>query len=78
MKQRIRHRIAIKKTKDCEFYSRETRHNLHKTFLPSYFHEESTCDPENVITQVVHAFVDELPCLQPAEELEVLFIIREP
>ena len=78
MRQRIRHRIAIKKMTNCEFHSRETRHDIYKTFLPTYFHEESTCDPENVITQVIHAFVDELPCLRPSEELEVLFIIREP
>lgn len=78
MKQRIRHRIAIKKTKNCEFHSRETRHDLYKTFLPTYFHEESTCDTEHVITQVINAFIAELPYVHPSEELEVLFIIREP
>lgn len=78
MKQRIRHRIAIKKTKNCEYHIRQTRHDLHKTFLPCYYHEESTCDTANVIAHVVNAFMSELSSVQSAEELEVLFIIREP
>lgn len=78
MRQRIRHRISIKKTKDCEFHLRETRHNLHKGFLPSFFHEESTRASEDVLSEVVHAFVNDFNHLRPTEELEVLFIIREP
>lgn len=78
MKQRIRHRIAIKKTKNCEFHIRETRYILNKSTLPQFFHKESTCNPNDVTDLTVSAFLCELPYLRPSEELEVLFIIREP
>ena len=78
MKQRIRHRIAIKKTKNCEYHIRQTRHLVQKSVIPDYYHQESTCDPKIVTSIVVDAFLCELAFVQPSEELEVLFIIREP
>lgn len=78
MKQRIRHRIAIKKTKNCEYHIRQTRHLVQKSVIPDYYHQESTCDAKDVIELVVSALLGEFPSLRPSEELEVLFIIREP
>lgn len=78
MKQRIRHRIAIKKTKNCEYHIRQSRHMVQKSVIPDYYHQESTCDPEIVTSIAVDAFLCELSFVQPSEELEVLFIIREP